>query len=931
MINYRFYMHLLLLSLLVFISSVVAAAEFPDISVKKDFNSRPLTELIEHVEAGHDLHFFYLKKWTDSIMVIQHATPSSLEKILNESLVDTELSYFIDNQKNIILSYQYQILSSVHSSLLRTELPEKKPGIILSEKSSFIMGRPEQVASERRPEEVITIGLPGDISRTSKAVVSGYVREKETGRPVPGAVVYVANLGIGTITDVYGYYVLSVPPGGHELLYKFLGRKDETYKVIVNGNGMLDVVMEERLIELWGAVITADKEQNVRGLQIGLDKLDIQTIRHIPSNLGEADVIKSTLLLPGVQTVGEGASGFNVRGGNTDHNLILMDGAPLFNSSHMFGFFSVFNPEIVKEFKLYKSGIPAKYGGRLSSVLDVTLRNGDLKKTAISGGISPIAGRLSIEGPLIKERSAFLFSARGSHSDLILHRVKIPELNNSLASFYDLNAKINHKIGENNELTISTYYSEDRFKLNFDTLYHYRNINGSINYKHTFSKKIYGTFSGIYSNYAYSLSSDASRFYSFNLDYDMDYKEGRADFTWFLNADHKLNFGANVIHYMINPGTRKPLGLESLMLPVDLPFEQAVETGLYLSDEFNISNRLAINYGIRYSGFLTLGPGLVYHYLQDAPRYLLSRIDSTDYPANKITNRVGGLEPRFSARYETSPSSSVKINLARTYQYLHMLTNTAAISPTDIWKVSGPNLPPQKSWQYSAGFYKDLLFNTVEASLEVYFKNSKDILEYRGGADLMLNPELEVDLLQGIGKAYGMEILFRRKVGAVNGWASYTYSRSLVKVDSRFLINQINQGKYFPSNFDKPHDFTLVTNYRFSRRHSISGTVTYSTGRPITYPVGKYMFRDREVIHYSNRNEYRIPDYFRWDLSLNIDGSLRSKRLIKDSVSISVYNVTGRDNVYSIFFVSDPVKKVRGYKLSVFAQPILSVSYNFRY
>lgn len=929
--NYKYvFVKIIFVLLMVITAFNELTAAFPEVYITTNFDSRPLTELINYVEGKHNLAFFYKDDWIADIKVIQASAPVSLEDILKKSLENTDLNYFYDDPGNIIITSNYKITSSIHISQLK-ESPKVVKDIKDVEESSFIAKSITNTTLNGSGEMVITIGVPGDLSRASKAVLSGYVKEKETGNPVPGAVVYVNDLNLGTITDIYGYYVLSLPPGNHELLYKFLGRKDVVVKILVNGNGKLDINMEEKMIELWGAVITANKEHNVRGLQIGLDKLDMQTIKYIPSNLGEADVIKSTLLLPGVQTVGEGAAGFNVRGGNTDQNLILMDGAPLFNSSHVFGFFSVFNPDIVNDFKLYKSGIPAKYGGRLSSVMDVSLKNGDLKKTGVSGGISPIAARLSVDGPIIKEKATFLISGRGSHSDWVLHNVDIPALKNSTASFYDLNAKLNYAVDEKNELSFSSYYSKDHFKLNHDTLYNYRNLNAALTYKHVFSTKVYSTLSGIYSGYGYSTESKTMGLYSYHMDYNIKYKEARADITWFLNTNHKINAGANIIQYKIDPGNMRPLGSESIILPVHLQNEQALETGIYFNDEHLISDRLLLSYGIRHSGFLTTGPVKVYHYHNEAPRSLLTRIDSTDIPENKIADRDNGFEPRFSARYITGSSSSVKINISKMYQYLHMLSNTTAISPTDIWKVSGPNLPSQKSWQYSAGFYKDMLSNTMEASIEIYYKNSKDLLEYRGGTNLLMNPDLEVDLLQGIGKAYGLEIMFKRKYGALNGWASYTFSRSLVKVDSEHLIDRINQGNYFPSNYDKPHDLTFVINYRFSRRHSISNTITYSTGRPITYPVGKYQFRDRELIHYSNRNEYRIPDYFRWDLSLNIDGNLKSKRLIRDSVSVSIYNLTGRNNAYSIFFVSDIAKKVQGYKLSVFAQPILSVTYNFKY
>jgi len=463
-----------LILLAVILTAGKLPAQFPEVILEKDFNNSPLTELLQYAATEYRVPLFYLNRWTDTVFVIQKSKNAMLEEVIRETLAKSQLNYFIDDQRNIIFSHQYKIESELPAELLNIYKEKPRTSRVLDE-SSFIKRGQISSAANGQSEDRITIGTPGNLSRNSEAVISGNIREKESGQPILGAVVYVNDLGLGTTTDAYGYYVISVPPGSHELLFKYLGRKDAVIRVLVNGNGKLDVDLEEQLIELRGVVITADKEQNVKGLQLGLDKMDIQTLKQIPTSLGEVDVIKSTLLLPGVQTVGEGASGFNVRGGNTDQNLILMDGAPLFNSSHMFGFFSVFNPDIVKEFKLYKSGIPAQFGGRLSSVLDVSVRNGNLKKVSLAGGISPIAARLSLDGPIIKDKATFLLSARGSYSDWVLRRFDVKALKSSSASFYDVNAKLNYEINDNNEISLSAYYSEDHFKLNYDTTYNYRN------------------------------------------------------------------------------------------------------------------------------------------------------------------------------------------------------------------------------------------------------------------------------------------------------------------------------------------------------------------------------------------------------------------------------------------------------------------------
>ncbi len=922
---------LLSLILLLVLASSSLTPQTLQVSVDQNFNSQPLPGFIKYIENKYSISFFFSRSMIDTIMVIQNSAPSTLEAILSKSLRNSGITFFEDH-RNIILTYRYRIQPDLPESFINAG-KIVVPGNAQPEAIPFLVEKNENIvkASKTYNPGVITVGVPGKISPKGNARLSGIITEQETGQPIPGVVISLSDINRATLTDQYGYYILIMPLGKHNLDLKFLGRRDQSISVNVLGDGKLDLSMEEKILELKGVVINADRDFNVRGLQLGFEKIDIQTIKQMASTLGEGDLMKTALLLPGVKTVGEGASGFNVRGGGTDQNLVLMDESPVFNSSHLFGFFSVFNPDVVRDFSLYKSGIPAQYGGRLSSVLDVNIRNGDLKKLSVYGGISPVSGRLTVDGPIIKDKASFLVSARGSYSDWVLHRTRIPSLANSDASFIDLNGKIGVTLNEKNHITLSAYYSTDQFRLNSDTLYKYRNINASLSLKHTFSDKLFGLFSEVYSNYAYNLSSFSRVPYSFILDYNIKYLESRTDFTWFSGNKQKLTFGASVIRYRINPGSLIPGSAESLIMPKKVAEENAFETGLYISDEYDFTNALSVSAGLRYSGFFSLGPSLVYNYPSDAPRSLLNRNDPTYYGKNRITDFEGGPELRLLLRYKTGPSSSVKLSYTNMNQFLQMMSNTTAISPTDIWRLSGPNLPAQRSRQVSAGYYRYIMANKVLSSIEVYYKTSKNILEYRGGTNIVMNPDLEVDLLGARGKAYGVEVMLKKDYGAFNGWISYTYSRSLIKTDSKYLADQINQGAYFPSNYDKPHDFTLVSNYRFSRLHSISSTITYSTGRPITYPVALYRIRDREVLHYSNRNEYRIPDYFRWDMAVNFEGKLNRVKLWQNNMSISVYNITGRHNAYSIFFVSDQREGVKGYKLSVFSQPIITVTYDFRF
>jgi len=661
---------------------------------------------------------------------------------------------------------------------------------------------------------------------------------------------------------------------------------------------------------------------------MGLNKVNIEMIKQIPAMMGESDILKTALLLPGVQTVGEGASGFNVRGGSTDQNLILLNRAPVFNSAHFFGFFSAFNPDVVKDFKLYKSGIPAEFGGRISSVFDITTKSGNTKKISGTGGISPVTAKFMLEGPIIKDKGSFVLAARGTYSDWLMNQFPNSELRNSEASFYDMNLTLTQQINAKNTISLSAYMSQDRFQLRSDTAYRYSNVNATLNWKHLFSDRFIGEASAIVSNYAYDISSDGNPVNAYNIQYRILHMEGRTDFIYFPNNDHKIKFGVSSISYNLQPGSRLPLGEESLVEPVYMEKEKAHDLSIYLSEEYILSPRLSFYGGLRYSLYRFLGPKTMFQYAP-GPVELYNLVDTITYGPGTI-HTYHGPELRFSARYKFNNATSLKLSYNRLRQNLHMLSNTTAISPTDTWKLSDPHIRPQVGDQVSLGFYRDLRDNTIETSIEVYYKYINDIIEYQSGANLLLNPHIETDLINGIGRAYGAEMLIRKTGGRFNGWMSYTYSRTFIKVDGEAQEEKINNGEYFPASYDKPHDFTMVTNYKFSRRFSFSGTLTYSTGRPITYPVAKYRFRNASLAHYSFRNEYRVPDYFRIDISANLEGNLRSKKLAHSFWSLSVYNLTGRNNVYSIYFITQE-GELKGYKMSIFDRPIPTLTYTFKF
>ena len=687
--------------------------------------------------------------------------------------------------------------------------------------------------------------------------------------------------------------------------------------------------MQEQVTSLKEVTISAEKVANVKSVEMGVNKLDIKSIKQIPTAFGEADVLRVVLTLPGVQSVGEATTGFNVRGGAADQNLILYNDATIYNPSHFFGFFSAFDPDIVKNIELYKSTVPEKYGGRLSSVLEVTDRDGNKKLYTGSAGIGLLTSRLNVEGPIIKDKTSFIFGGRTTYSDWLLSA--LPDAyKHSSASFYDLNLGITSQLGDKNTIYLMGYLSSDKFRLNSDTAYGYQNKNANIKWKHNFNNKLYSVVLVGIDHYDYNISSTANAVNGYQLNFGVNQYNFRTDFTYYVNPKNTIDFGVSSIYYKLNPGDEEPDGAKSLVVPQVVPQEQALESAIYLGDKYDITPDLSVSAGIRYALYAYLGPQTVDHYAPNLPKESLNVLDSTTYGKNKVINTYGGPEVRVSARYNLSDDVSLKAAYNTMHQFIHLLSNTTAISPTDTYKLSDPNIKPQFGQQVSLGLYRNAKANTIEMSVEVYYKKIQNYLDYKSGATLLLNDHIEQDVINTQGKAYGVEFLVRKTAGKLNGWISYTYSRTFLKQDDPYAGELINGGNYYPANYDKPNDFNFTGNYRVSHRFSVSLDVTYSTGRPITLPIAKYDYGGSERVYYSDRNAYRIPDYFRTDLSMNIEGNHKVHQLTRNSWSIGIYNLTGRANAYSTFF-QERGEAINGYQLSIFARPIPFVNYNIRF
>lgn len=898
-------------------------------SITATFNQTSWSEAVQTIERQARARVYYNPQWTDTLRVTANLNSVSLSEALTAIIPQgTELSFFINPQGDAVVSRGYVVRQSLPTDFFSREKTEDKLEVAALELEK---SRQEQtVVADVVENKIFEIGRKTAVIAAGKATVAGYVKSKASGEPVIGALVYIENPKVGTITDQFGYYSLTIPNGRQLLKIQNVGMKATQRQIILYSDGLLNIEMDEDVVALKEVVIEAERDVNVTGMQMGLERLDIQSIKQMPSAFGEADIMKVALTLPGVQTVGEGANGFNVRGGSTSQNLILLNDAVIYNPSHLFGFFTAFNPDVVRNVELHKAGIPAEYGGRISSVFEVDMKDGNKKKFAGNGGIGLVTGRLSLEGPIVEDKASFLIAGRSSYSDWLLKRLPNATFKNSTAGFSDLNARVSYDINEKNSIYLTGYLSNDQFRLNSDSLYEYQNSNASIQWKKIFNGKLYGVFTAVSSRYGYNLSSEDVPVTAFDLGYSINQHNLKADFNYFPESMHKVDFGLSSIYYDLEPGYNKPLGEESILQEKILEREKGVESAIYVGDKIDISDQLSVYAGLRYSMYTFLGPRSVFQYDPTRSKDVNNITDTISYQPGEAIKTYHGPEYRASLRYAMNPISSVKVSFNRMRQYIHQLSNTQAISPTDTWKLSDTYVAPQIGDQLSMGYYRNMRSNSLEFSGEVYYKWLTDILDFKNGAVLIMNEHLETDVIRAKGKAYGLELMLKKKTGKLNGWVSYTYSRTLVQIAGDFPEERVNRGDFFPASYDKPHDLTIVSNYKFTRRINISVNYTYSTGRPITYPLAVYTIGGANRVHYSDRNAYRIPDYSRMDISINLEGNHKIRKLAHSSWTFALFNALGRKNVYSIYFVTEQ-GDINGYKLSVFARPIPTLTYNFRF
>ncbi len=907
--------------------STVLAQKNPQNLITGNFYELTIEEFTQALEKQTDYFFYYDVSQFDSLRIRFRVNQEPLSSVLEQAFNKTDFKFSIDAHQQVFLTRGVAIRTNLNPVTGDTAKNKMQLNSFYLTDEMDSPGNSAQSATLEN--KLYLIGGNTANSGQANALLSGFVRDAKTGEPIVGASIYIEKPRIGVASDQYGYYAISLPKSRHILNIQSIGMKDTRRQVLLSGDGKMNIDLQDQVMRLKNVVVSAQKLGNVKGLEMGVQKLDIKTIKQVPVVFGEADLVRVLLTLPGVQSVGEASTGLNVRGGAADQNLILFNDATIFNASHFFGLFSVFNPELVKNVELYKSSIPAKYGGRLSSVLDITGREGNKKEISGSAGIGLVTSRLNLEGPLVKDKSSFILGGRTTYANWLLNLLP-DEYKNSKASFYDLNLGISHQINKKNNLYLTAYTSKDNFNLNNDTTYGYRNLNLSLKWKHIFNDKLYGVFIAGYDRYQYSITSEQNPITAYKLAFDVNQTYLKAQFNYFLSSSHSIEFGLNSIYYKLNPGSYQPIGKQSLAQPDVVNAEKALESALYISDRYTISSKFAVEAGLRFSMFNNLGPQSVNQYVPGLPKTVDNIIGVNTYSSGQLIKTYAGPEYRLSLKYEFTDDFSVKAGFNTQRQYIHVLSNTAAIAPTNIWKLADPNIRPEAGNQISLGFYKNLKSNTIETSVEVYYKKMQNYLDYKSGAVLVMNHHIETDVINTKGKAYGVEFMIKKLTGKLNGWVSYTYSRSFLKQDDPNAGELINKGNYYPTSYDQPSNATIVANYRVNHRFSLSLNGTYSTGRPITLPIGVFYYDHSYRTLYADRNSNRIPDYFRTDFSMNIDGNHKVHQKFHNSWTFGMYNLTGRKNPYSVYYTSEN-GVVNGYKLSIFGSAIPYVNFNIKF
>lgn len=772
-----------------------------------------------------------------------------------------------------------------------------------------------------------------------KYSISGYINDDATGEVLIGATVYVQEISSGAQTNVYGFYSLTLAPGKYTLDFRYIGYVTKKIEIDLMEDKSLNVALLSEDVQLEEIVIKGTREsQNVTSTEMSTVELDIKTIRKVPAFLGEVDVIKTIQLLPGVSTVGEGASGFNVRGGGVGQNLVLLDEAPVYNSSHLLGFFSVFNPDAVKDVKLYKGGIPARYGGRIASILDIRMKDGNAKKLGVQGGVGTIFSRIAVEGPTIKDKGSFIFAARRSYIDVLAKPFTDVLSDGAQLYFYDLTLKTNYKFNQNNTVFLSGYLGRDKFLFDANQGFSWGNKTATIRWNHLFGDRLFSNFTTFFSDYDYSLAFGENDFDKFEWKSRIRTIDFKPEFTYFINSSNELTFGGDIIYYKFNPADAVGVS-NGVSADISLEKKYGLETALFVGNETKFGEAISAQYGLRLSNFQYLGPGNVYEWETIEPGKRKELVSSTRAEKYETIASYTNLEPRASLKIQTGPKTSIKMSYNRMTQYIHLISNTTASNPLDVWRPSTNNIEPQIGDQYALGLFKNFgANNDYELSVEGYYKDTWNQIEYIDGADILINEFLEADLLSGIGRAMGLEFYLKKNTGKLNGWISYTLGKSELKVDG------INSSRWYPARFDQRHNLKVVGYYEINPRWTLSANFTYLSGTPTTFPTDRFTQQEYLVPYnaFDSRNNVRIPNFHRLDISATLNGRKYRKngklRKNSDYWVFGFYNIYARKNPFSIYFSQGTERPVSGQPIETFATQVSiigtivpAISYNFNF
>lgn len=895
----------LFLSLWIGNNKLVVAQTLEEIKITGSYQNQELKDFLNDLSSEYNLKVYYKDSWIEKYTITKQFENTPLLQALNNVFYDLDLVYdfFQDD------------------------------GIVVFRRSADTRSNFDNYS------QTLVVGNPMNLGRYKTAILKGRVLDGKDGAPLVGAVVYCNKIQKGTTSNADGGFEMEMPTGDFKLNITYVGFEGASVDIRLIEDGSVDFQLFEESHNI-EEVTVLGTDSDLPRAQMSMVQMTGKEIKQLPALMGEVDVLKGLTILAGVQTVSELSSGFNVRGGNTDQNLILVNGSPVFNSSHLFGFMSLINPDVVENVRLFKGGMPARYGERVASVMEVDFKEGNEETIRVYGGIGIINSRLAIDGPLTKNKKlTTIIGGRSSYTDWILTEIPNLDLNEGVTHFYDVSGKLTYKFNQHNKISAMAYTSFDEFSTSSQSITEYGNLLGNLQLSNRFGEKLYGQMEASYSRYDYRLTdlADDKPYEAYYLDNQLEYSSFAYNFKWHPNELHNAEAGFKAVYNRISPGEIIPRQDTSVIEGRKLNQEKTLDWSVYISDEFQILPNFSIVAGLRYNHFSNIGTPVVYIYDPDQPKSPNTVIDSLQFGNNEVSKSYGGIEPRLALNYDFDMNTTLKFSYQRTRQNVFQLSNNAVISPAETWKAADYHLKPLISDQLAIGVENNSLWSDVDLSAEIYYKNLQNLIEYKNGAQLIMNDHVETALVPTKGYSYGVELSARKNFGRLTGYASYVYSRTMRKNTSDFEEENLWQGDYYPSIYDKPHDLSLTATYNISRRWRFSGNFVLVSGRPTTLPEIKYEFAGENLVYYSDRNKYRMPPYHRLDLSITFDENLRKKRMWKGSWTLSIYNVYGRNNPYSVYYKktvpgeSNNYTRYSLFKLSVIGIPVPSITYNFRF